>query len=119
MESVLKENSRCDKIMVDQDGLGLIHVIWYITHKQDKMMHSTMTYVEALLEFATTYQDPNYSNTDSYALLKSIRDTVTAHGRQPGYHLKLYDEHWKILVVTEGVVYEQAINTEKKRNTHS
>ena len=39
---------------------------------------------------------------------------VTAHGRKPGYHLKLYDKHWKILIVTEGIVNKQAIDTEKR-----
>ena len=39
---------------------------------------------------------------------------VTAHGGHLGYHLKLYDNHWKILMVTEGIVDEQAIDTAKQ-----
>ena len=54
MESVLKVNSRWDKIMEDQYGIGLLHVIWDITHKQDEKMKSTMAYVKVFLEFSTT-----------------------------------------------------------------
>ena len=100
--------------MAYQDGIGLLHVIWGITHKQDEKMQSNMAYLKAFLEFATTYQDPNQSNTDYYALFNSRQDTVTAHGGQPIYHLKLYDKHWKRLVVTEGIIDSQAIDTTKR-----
>ena len=39
---------------------------------------------------------------------------VTAHIRQPGYRLKLYYKHWKILMVTEGIVDNQVINNSKQ-----
>ena len=42
--------------MADLDGIGLIHVISEITHKQDEDMQRKMAYVEAFLEFSTTYQ---------------------------------------------------------------
>ena len=100
--------------MADQDITWLLHVIWYITHKQDEKMQSTMAYIKEFLEFATTYQEPKQPNTEYYALFKSRRDTVTAYGRHPGYHLKLYVKHWKILMVAEGVIDEQAIDTEKQ-----
>ena len=77
-------------------------------------MQSTMAYIKEFLEFATTYQEPKHSNTDYYALLKSIRNTVTAHGGHPGYHLKLYDNHWKRLIVIEVIVNKKAIDTEKR-----
>ena len=35
LESLLKANSRWDKIMADQDRIGLLHIIRSITHKQD------------------------------------------------------------------------------------
>ena len=91
LESVLKLNSRWDKIMADQDWIGLFHVIWDITHKQDENIQSTMAYVEAFLEFTTTYQEPKQLNTVYYALFKSIQDTVMANDGHPGYHLKLYE----------------------------
>ena len=72
-----------------------------------------MAYVEAFLEFSTTYQEPNQSNTDYYALFKSRQDTAMAHDRQPRYHLKLYYNNWKRLMVTEGIIGEQAIETAK------
>ena len=37
-----------------------------------------------------------------------------AHGEQAGYHLKLYDKHWKILMVTEGILEKQVIATAKR-----
>ena len=70
-----------------------------------------MAYGKAFLEFATTYQDPKQSNTYYYNMFKSRQYTVTVHGKQTGYHLKLHDKHWKILVVTEEVVDEQVIDT--------
>ena len=100
LESVLKENSRWDTIMADQDGIGLLRVIRDIPHKKYEKMHITMSYFKAFLELATTYQEPQQSNTDYYALFKSGQDTVTVHGGQPGYHLELYDKHWKRLIVT-------------------
>ena len=45
MESVLKVNSRCDRIISDQDGIGLLHVIQDINHKQDEKMQRTEAYV--------------------------------------------------------------------------
>ena len=66
-----------------------------------------MAYVEAFLEFFTAYQDPTQSNIDYHVLFKSRPYMVTAHGGHLGYHLKLYDNHWKILMVTEGVVDKQ------------
>ena len=94
LELSLKENSIWDKIMAYQDGIGLLHVIWDITHKQDENMQSTMAYVEAFLEFSTTCQEPKQSNTHYYTIFRSIQDTVTAHGGNLGYHLKLYDGKW-------------------------
>ena len=73
-----------------------------------------MAYAKAFLEFYRTYQEPKKSNTDYYTLFKSRRYTVMAHIGQSGYHLKMYDKHWKILMVTEGIVDEQAINTAKR-----
>ena len=35
LESVLKSNSKWDKIMTDQDIILLLQVIQYITHKKD------------------------------------------------------------------------------------
>ena len=104
LESVFKANIIWDKIMLDQDIIRLIHVIWYITHKQNNKMMSTMAYVEALLEFAMTSWELKQSKIHYYALFKSRLDTVMANGRKPGYHLKLYGNHWKRLVVTEGIV---------------
>ena len=99
--------------MAHQDVIELIHVIWDITHKEDNNMQSTMVYVEAFLEFSTTYQEPNQFITDYYDMFKSRRDTVTVHGGQPGYHLKRYAKNWNKLMVTERIVYEQVIDTEK------
>ena len=39
---------------------------------------------------------------------------MTAHGGHPGYHLKLYNKHWKRLMVTEGIVGKQVIDTTKQ-----
>ena len=72
LKSVLTSNSRWDKILADQYGFVLIHVIWDITQKQDEKMQSTMEYVKVFLQFSMTYHEPKQSNTDSYALLKSI-----------------------------------------------
>ena len=73
-----------------------------------------MAYVEAFLEFSMTYQEPKNMNTDYYALFKSRQDTSKAQGRQPDYHLKMYVKHWKILMVTEGIVDKQEIDTAKR-----
>ena len=113
LESVLKVNSIWDKTMSDQDGIGLLHMIQYITHKQYENMQSMIAYVKAFLEFSTTYQEPNQFITDYYDMFKSRRDTVTVHGGQPGYHLKLYAKNWNKLMVTEIIVDEQVIDTEK------
>ena len=59
------------------------------------------------------YKEPKNPNTDYYALLKSIKYTVTAHGMQPVYHLKLYDKHCKRLTVTEGIVDKQLTDNAK------
>ena len=92
MELVLKVNSRRDKIMVYQDGIGLLHVIQYITHKQYENIQSMMAHFEAFLEFSSTYQEPKQSNTDYNDLFKSRFNTVISHGGQMGYNLKLYDK---------------------------
>ena len=84
----------------------MIHVIQDINNKQDENIQSTMTYAEEFLEFAATYQDLKQSNIDYWALFKSRRDTVTAHGGQPGYNLKMYDKHWKRLMATKGIIDE-------------
>ena len=114
MDLVLKIKSRWDTVMVGQDGIGLLLVICKITHKQDGKIQSTVAYIKAFLEFATTYQEPKQSKIDYYAMLKSRRDVVMAHFGQLGYHLKLYDKHWKSLMVTEGIVDKQAITTAKQ-----
>ena len=98
MESVLKASSIWDTVMADQYAIGLILMIQDITHKKYEKMQSTMAYVKAFLELFTTYQDPKQSKIDYYALFKSRRYTVTAHGSQPGYRLKLYDNHCKRLM---------------------
>ena len=100
----MKVNSRWDKIIADQDEIGLLLVTHDIPCKQDENMQRTMEYVEEFIAFATTYQEPKQSNTDYYALFKSRQDMVMAHGGHTGYHLKLYEKHWKILMVTEGII---------------
>ena len=77
-------------------------------------MQITIVYVEAFFELDTTYQEPKQSSTEYYALFKSIRYMVTTHGRHQCYHLKMYDKHWNRLMVTEGIVVEQAIDTKKR-----
>ena len=61
-----------------------------------------------------TYQEPKHSKTHYYDLFKSRQDTVMVHGGHPGYHIKLYEKHWKRLMVTEGIVEKKAIDTAKR-----
>ena len=51
-----------------------------------------MAHFEAFLEFSSTNQEPKQSNTDYNDLFKSRFNTVTSHGGQMGYNLKLYDK---------------------------
>ena len=61
-----------------------------------------------------TYQDPKQSNTYYYVMFKSIKGMVMAYIGQLGYHLKLYGKHWKRLMVMEGIVDKQVIDTSKR-----
>ena len=70
LELLLKANSIWDKILVDQSGIRMLHVIWDVTHKQDENMQITIAYINTFPEFSTTYEEPKQSNTDYYALFK-------------------------------------------------
>ena len=69
-------------------------------HKQDKKMQITMSYVEAFLEFSTTFKSAKQTNTRYYENFKSRHDTVKFHGRQMGYHGRLYKKHRERIMLT-------------------
>ena len=48
------------------------------------------SYVEAFLELSTNFKSAKQTNTSYYEIFKSRRDTVKAHGGQPGYRDSLY-----------------------------
>ena len=84
LKLVMKENSRWENISCDQNGIDLFLVLQDITHKQYEKMQSKMSYVEAFLEFSTTFQSAKQTNTSYYELFKSRRDTVKSHGGAAG-----------------------------------
>ena len=72
-------------------------------------MQIAMSYVDAFLEFSSTFQSAKQTNTSYYELFKSRRDTVKAHGGQTGYYERLYKKHWARLMLNHGVAKETKV----------
>ena len=80
LESLLKSQTKWDKVSGEMDGVGILTMLRDITHKYDSLVQSTLSYVKTFLEWTLTFQGKNESNTDYYTLFLSRIETIRSHG---------------------------------------
>ena len=61
-----------------------------LTHGMKETKQGTMALVQVHVDLFTTTHKPNKSVEAYYRIFCARRDTVNAHGREAGYHKKLY-----------------------------
>ena len=80
LESLLKSQTKWDKVSGEMDGVQILTILRDITHKHDSLVQSTLLYVKTFLEWTLTFQGKNESNTDYYTLFLSRIETIRSHG---------------------------------------
>ena len=56
LESLLKSQTRWDKVLGEMDGIGILLILQDITHKHDSLVQSTLSYVKTFLEWTLAFQ---------------------------------------------------------------
>ena len=84
LESLLKSQTKWDRVSGEMDGVGILMMLRNITHKHDSLVQSTLSYVKTFLEWTLTFQGKNESNTDYYTLFLSRIKTIRLHGGNQG-----------------------------------